>query len=275
MNLLASINQFLRLFLDTFRQLGRVSIWLPLVAYFALQWLVLYAHYDFLRPPFYDLISRWVALFDSNLASAYGHYPQHLLLLGRFSGWAKLGVGLIFEGAVLGMVARMFHYRFTGSDRGRSAVNLWLDLTLIWVVINGLMLVAGMFLPGWLGSLLTGPRRQLAFNFAVLPFLYTMIFALLFTAIPMVMARGYSGLKAMLESVRLFLKRPFTFFALAMTILAVPILLGAIVSRPLGIAEGFKPELIYWLLTASLIAELIAYFFWMSTAVRFLSENDR
>jgi len=274
-NLLDSINQFLRLFIGTFRQLGRGRIWLPLVVYFALQWLVLYAHYDYLRLPFYDLISRWTTLFGSDMATAFGHYPQHFLLLGQFSGWAKLGVGLILEGLVLGMVARLFHHRFTGSEHGRSALNAWFDLVLIWVVINGLMLVSGMFLPNWLGSLINSPRRLLAFNLGLLPFLYTLVFALFFMAIPMVMVRGYSGLKAIVKSVGLFFRRPFTFFCLAMTILTFPILLGVIVSRPAGIIESFKPELVYGLLVASLVVEMIAYFLWMGTAVRFLTEDDR
>ena len=275
MNLLDSINQFLGLFWDTFRQLGRGRIWLPLLVYFALQWLVLYAHYDFLRPPFYDLISRWTTLFGSDLATAYSHYPQHFLLLGRFSGWAKLGVGLILEGLVLGMVARMFHHRFTGSESSRSALNVWFDLILVWVVINGLMLVAGMFLPGWLGPVLDSPRRLLAFNLVLLPFIYTLVFALFFVAIPMVMIKGHSGLKALVKSVGHFFRRPFAFFGLAVVILVAPILLGVIVSRPTGIVDSFKPELVYWLLVASLVVEMIAYFFWMGTAVRFLTEEDR
>ncbi|MCD6249793.1 MAG: hypothetical protein J7J98_05620 [candidate division Zixibacteria bacterium] len=275
MNLLDSINQFLRLFIGTFRQFGRGRIWLPLVAYFALQWLVLYAHYDFLRPPFYNMVTLWTSFFGSEMATAYSHYPQHFLLLGQFSGWAKLGVGLILEGLVLGMVAGMFHHRITGSEPGRSALNAWLDLVLVWVVINGLMLIAGMFLPGWLGSLINSPRRLLALNLGLLPFLYTLIFALFFMAIPMVMVRGYNGLKAIVESVGLFIRRPFTFFCLATTIVAGPILLGAIVSRPAGIVDSFKPELVYWLLVASLVVEMIAYFFWMGTAVIFLNEDDR
>jgi len=273
-NLLDSINQFLRLLFGTFRQLGRGRIWLPLVAYFAIQWLVLYAHYDYLRPPFYELISRWSSLFGADMATAFSHYPQHFLLLGQFSGWAKLGIGLILEGVVLGMVAGMFHRRFTDSQSDRSAWSAWFDLVLIWVVINGLMLVATIYLPGWLGSLIDSPRRMLALNLGLQPFIFTLVLALFFTAIPMVMVKGSGGLKALVESVRLFVRRPFTFLGLAGTVLVVPILLGFIVSRPTNIVDSFKPELIYWLLTVVLVAEMLAYFLWMGTAVRFLSEED-
>jgi hypothetical protein len=274
-NPLESINQFLRLFLATFRQLGRGRIWLPLVAYFSLQWIILYAHYDYLRPPFYDLIYHWTNLFGTDLATAFSHYPQHFLLLGRFSGWAKLGVGLILEGMVLGLIARVFHNCFTGSEGGRSVWKTWFHLMLIWVTINGLMLVAGTYLLGWLGSLINGPRRLMAFNLGLLPFIQTLVLALFFTAIPMVMTRGMGALKAMIESVRFFFRRPFTFMAISTTILAVPILIGIVVSRPDRIIDSFKPELVYWLLAASLVVEMIAYFFWMGTAVRFMAEDDR
>lgn len=274
MNLLVGINQFLRLYLDTIRQLGRGRIWLVLVTYFGLQWLLLYAHYVHLQPSFYALMSNWAALFGSDLATAFSHYPQHFLLMGHFFGWAKLGIGLILEGVVLGLVARMFHQCFTGSVGGRSAVKAWFDLILVWAVISGLMLLAGMYLPGWLDSLLNSPRRLLAFQLGFLPLIQTLIMALLFAAIPLVTVKGMGGLKAIVGSVRLFWRRPFTFLGLAVSVLVGPILLGFMVSHPARIVDSFKPELIYWLLTASVAVEMIAYFLWMGTAVRFLSIDD-
>ena len=275
MNLLDSINQFLRLFVDTFRQVPRWRIWLPLVGYFLLQWLVLYAHYDFLAPPFYGLVSSWASLFGSDQATAFSHYPQHFLLLGKFSGWARLGIGLVLEGLVLGMIARLFHSCFTSQEhpgRRQSWLVRWLNLVVVWAVINALMVAAGALLPGWLAPLLDGPRRMLAFNFVLMPFIYTMVFSVFFLAIPAVSIRGENALVSLAKSLGFFFRRPFTVFSLAFFILAVPILLGALAGRPAGIIESFNPELIYWLLVTSLISEMVAYFFWMGTAVRLLSE---
>ncbi len=278
MNLLSAINQFILLLVDTLRQVLRGRLWLPLLAYLLVQWFVLYAHYAFLEPPFYGVISSWVSLFDSGQATAFGHFPQHFLLLGRYAGWAKLLVGLVFEGLVLGAVAAMFHRRFTGERLGlgdyRSWGLAWLNLAIAWVVLNALLWAAGSFLPSFFAPYLNGPRRLFAFSYVFMPAVFTGIFALLFTAIPAVVVYGDNGPAAVVRSIRLFFHRPFTIYGLGIVILAVPIFLGAVVSRPEVIIESFRPELVYWLLAASLVCETIAGFFWMGTAVRLFTELD-
>lgn len=278
MNLLDRINEFILLFVDTVRQVPRFKIWLPLVAYFLVQWFALYAHYNFLQPPFYELITSWVSLIGPDQADAFAHYPQHFLLLGRFAGWAKLAIGLILEGLVLGLVAGLFHVRFTGDAsptyRQRPLLIRWLNLAGVWALINGLMWVSGTYFPQWLEPVLHGSRRMLAFSFVFMPFVYAFIFAMFFMAIPAIIVFGDNALAAILRSLRLFLSRPLTILFLAIFILAVPILLGIVASRPSGIVDGFKPELVYWLLVGSLFSDLIANFFWMGTAVRFLSASE-
>jgi hypothetical protein len=277
-NLLSAINQFILLFVDTLRQAVRGRLWLPLLLYFLVQWLVLYAHYAFLDPPFYGIISSWISFFDPDQATAFGHYPQHFLLLGRYAGWAKMAVGLVLEGIVLGAVAAMFHQRFTGERLGltgyRSWVMTWLNLIVVWVVLNGLLWAAGYFLPSFLSPYLTGPRRLMAFSYVFMPAVFTGIFALFFTAIPAIVVYGDNGFSALIRSIRLFFRRPFTLYALGMVILAVPVMLAALASRPGIIIDSFKPELVYWILTATLFSEMIAGFLWMGTAVRFFTEAD-
>jgi hypothetical protein len=57
--------------------------------------------------------------------------------------------------------------------------------------------------------------------------------------------------------------------------MAGPYLLSRIAGRSEQIVWNFRPELVYWVMLAGLVVELVANFFWMGTAVRFLLEHDR
>jgi hypothetical protein len=276
--LLERINQFILLIIETLRQLAQWRIWVVLLPYYFLQWFVLYLLYSYPSGPLSGPVFGWISLFGAENATAFGHYPQHLLLLGEYSTWAKLLIGIAFEGLVLGLVASQFQRRFIRgqglSPSSRSLSRKWLNLAIVWVVINGLMLAAGQFLPSLLAPVVDGPRRLLAFSFVFMPLVFTAIFALLFLAIPSVIVFQDDALRAMVRSARHFWRRPFTMFSLGIVILAVPIMLGALASRPIGIVDSFKPELVYWILVGSLIAEVISAFFWMGTAVRYLCSEE-
>ncbi|MEW5797031.1 MAG: hypothetical protein AB1772_11805 [Candidatus Zixiibacteriota bacterium] len=277
MAFLTRLNEFISTFLAVFRQLGQWRIWFVLLGYYLAQWLILFVHYDYPSGSLSQLMTFWVSLFGPETADAYGHYPQHFLLLGRVSYWAKLIFGLVFEGLVLGMVAGMFCERYRNPDESGKTSRLarWFNLTLVWTIVNGLMLAAGQLLPGLAAPYLVGPRRIVAFSFVFMPLVFSLTFAVFFLAIPSVIMYGDDALRAVGRSIRFFLGRPITIFAFALFILAVPILIGALASRPGGIVESFKPELVYWILVTSLISEMIAGFFWMGVAVRFLYSEER
>ena len=275
MAVLERVNQFVLLIINTIRRIGLWRVWLVLLAYYGFQALVLYLHYDYPAGPLGSLIRGWVSLFGPDTASAFGHYPQHFLLLGKTSYFAKLIIGLLLEGTVLGAVAGLFHRDLGGTTPGVSPTSRYVNVTLVWVIMNGFMLAAGQLLPGLLAGFLNGPRRIFAFSFGFMPFVFTLIFAVFFLAIPSVVIYRDDALKALSRSFRHFLRRPLTMLFLSFVILAVPIFLGALASRPSGIVDSFKPELLYWILVASLCSEMLAGFFWMGTAVRFLWSEDR
>jgi hypothetical protein len=152
MNLVTSINRFIGLFFDTFKQFGRGRIWLLLLAYFLLNWLFLYAHYNFVSPFFYGLIKFWTGLFGDQQATGFTHYPGHFLLLPYFFGWAKFYLGIILEGAVLGAVALMFSHAIqltaqVERQTFKRVVSSWIHLVLAWLLINGLILLANLYVP--------------------------------------------------------------------------------------------------------------------------------
>ena len=277
MNLLEKANQFVLLFIETLRRVGLWRAWVILLVYALLHWFILYAHYMYVRPPFYGLLAPWVATFGADRAVAFTHYPQQLFYLGQYAGWAKLAISLLLEGLVLAAVARLFYQAFTGERPARprySPLVFWLNLVAAWLILNLLMLAVGAVLPSLAAPYINGPRRLLVFTYGVLPFAFTFVFSLLILTIPAIAVNGDHVLGAIGRSVRQFLRRPLTCFAMGFVILAVPVLLNVVTGRPAGIINSFKPELLFWLLSALLFVEMIANFLWMGVAVRFLLEPE-
>ncbi len=280
MSLVNSINRFISIFLDTFRQLGRGRIWLVLFGYFVVNWVVLYAHFDFLNPIFHGPVKAWVHLVDSQLASGFTHYPGHFLLLPHFFDWAKFFIGLVFEGLVLGTIAIIFFDSFLEVEKEErlpfsTALKAWPHLIIGWILINGLMLAVTLILPNYFEDWLFGsPRRMIVFQYGIVPGIYTFILAVFYFLIPSIIVFGENSMQALRRSVSIFIRNPFTCLFLSFFML-VPIILVSFASgQPGVIVEKFKPELVYWILLFGLVVDAIVYFFWMGTAVRFLVEED-
>lgn len=265
--------------IDAIRQIVRGRVWLILGAYLLVQFLLLYSHYQYTSPLFHGFITFWTQLWDESMAAAFSHYPGHFLFMPYFFGWAKFFLGCIVEGLVLGLVARQFWPVMTGGhDSGlklpRFKFSLCMQLAGGWLLINGLILAIGNFLPGQIIPLLDdSPRRILAFELVVLPFIDTILFAFMFYLIPAIAIHGDNLLRAFGRSVRVFLASPFLTILLAGTVLAGPILISFASGRSNEIIQKFHPELVYWLLIVGLFVELLANFIWMSSAVRQLADD--
>lgn len=278
MNVLREINNFIGLFLSVFRQFSRVRIWLMLLVIFIIHWLVLFSHYKFYSPVFYGLISNWIGVNDQ-FARGFIHYPGHFLLLPFYFGWAKLIVGTFFEGAILGAVAFLFYDQFSRevnpSLLKSNRLLLWLNLVMAWVVLNACLVVVNYYLPQLMQSfLIYSPRRQLVFNYVLMPFLYVMIMALFYYTIPIVAIYRRNFLRSIKASFKLFWRHPMVTIMMAFLILLAPILLSFINNAQDIIVEKFSPEMVYYLLLTGLIIDIPINFFWMGTATAYLVEKE-
>jgi hypothetical protein len=274
MPLLDNINRFVMLFIDTFRRVGRWRAWLLLLGYFLVNWLILYAHYNFLSPVFYSVMTAWTRLIDPGSATAFTHYPAQFYYLADYFGWAKLIVGLVLEGLVLGGVVRILSRDNAAFETQKSLLVLWPHLVLAWLVINVLTLAAGLYLPELMRPLLDGPRRLMAFRLVFMPGIYSLILALFFFAIPAIALKGDNVFRGLMRALTIFRRNPVTCLLLSGIILAGPITLSILSGYASDIIEKFRPELIYWLLVIGLGTELLANFFWMGTASRFLADHS-
>lgn len=289
MNVLDSINQFFARLLTTFRQLGQGRIWLLLFGYFFLYWILLFAHFKFLSPLFYSIVTAWTSFvtayfplpgLSEGMLQAFTHYPAHFALLPAYFGITKMTVGVVFEGLLVGAIAISF-YRINSGDReGRerqvgSLWSRWPHLAAAWLVINGSMIVVGMSLPVVFESFLDGPRREIMFNLGVIPFAFMLIFAVFYNIFPLITIYRQNIFVASWESIKLFFRFPFTCFFFSALIMVIPIIISVILSNYSSvIIRQFDPELVFWLLSFGLLAEMISIFFWMSTSVQLLSNRD-
>ncbi len=280
MDFVVRLNRFIALFVDSLKQFGRGRLWLILLSYFLLNWLVLYAHYDFVSPLFYGVVKAWTELFGKQQAVGFTHYPGHFLLLPYFFGWAKFYLGLLVEGAVLGAIAVIFYDAFLDTPKEeriplKSLFPLWIHLVLGWVLINGVVLLINIELPRLLEPWLAGsPRRIKVFEYLLLPGLYMFVLALWYYTIPRIAIYREKFHRAVAGSLRMFFRRPITTLFLAFFVSFIPIYLSVITSKTGEIVDKFKPELVYWLLLVGLVADMFFFFFWMGTSVRFLLEEE-
>jgi hypothetical protein len=271
--MLNAINTLLSTIFEIFRLLFRGRIWLPLVLFALVQGIVLYAHHRFFLPPFSGVMSAWLGLFPDAIQNGFVHYPQQYILFPTVFSWAKLLLGFLLEGSLLYLVAAYFAQAMglSGTPSAPSFVTRWLKSIFFWLLLNGLNIIVSVVLPNLISSQLDGPRRIFLFTFVVLPFLYVLIISPLFYAIPSLAVYGDSVGGALKRSWLLFIAKPISTFFLSLYVLFIPALLGAVISTPSRLVDQFRPEVIFWLFVVVLFVEMVAAFFWMGTAVRFLT----
>lgn len=281
MSIVTGLNRLIDLFIETFRQMGRGRIWALLFIWLFLNVIVLIAHYDFTSPLFSGVMSLWSKLFGEQRATGFMHYPGHFLLMPDFFSWARFGLGTIIEGLLLGGIAVAFHDGYTHTTKEdrttlRSLMPLWIHLTIGWLLINGLAVAFNVFLPNWLDSFLRySPRRQLLFYYAILPGIYMVLLAIFYLVIARIAIYRETIFRALKRSLRMFIHNPFTFLILSVLLLIVPSVISIILSRPDIIVDKFRPELVFWLILAGLLVDLLVYFVWIGTAVKFLHDEER
>lgn len=280
MNISLGINRLIGLFLDVIKQTFRGRIWLWLLIYFLLQWLLLEAHRQFTSQFLFGIMSAWTGLFGEQEATGFTHYPGHFMLLPYFFEWAKLYLGLIVEGLLLGSAAVLFYERFVEVAREdrfkfRSLLPRWIHLVLAFAILNGILILSSMGLSEVLGEWMRySPRRIVFFDWVVLPALYIFIMAWLLALVPSIVIYRDNVLQALIRSLRLFIHNPVTCLFISTAVLAVPITIANIIGDPTTIIEHFKPELVYWVLVVGLAFDVIVHFIWMGASVRLLVAEE-
>ncbi|MFQ5500426.1 MAG: hypothetical protein ACE5FH_12220 [Candidatus Zixiibacteriota bacterium] len=280
MSPLGYINRYINLIIETLRQVGAVRIWLLLSGWAFFQWLLLFALESYPSSWVHGPVSFLLSLYDPAEATGFKHYPGHYLLLPKFFDWGRFWMGALIEGAVLGVVARIYYGRFVGSvPGGRSPFEgigrMLIHIVPAWLTINGLTIMISLFVPDLAQPFIhASPRATAVFEWIVMPSAYALVWALFFFLIPSIaMYRDTFG-RALRRSLSIFLQNPITSLFLSAMVLAGPFVISSLAGKTVTIVEKFHPEMVYWALVVELAVEVVAYYMWMGTAVRFLVEVE-
>lgn len=278
--LVTGINYFLALLDESIRQFRLGRVWLLLVGYFAILWLVLLAHYRFYSPAFFGLIEPWLQFFDKQQAAAFIHYPGHLVNLPYFFGWARLILSIPIEGAILGAMSVLFYESYVGrrlfpAASLRQLLFVWLQVTIAWLVINGLVLLVSDWLPKVLEPTLQDAAfLALIFKYLFQPFLYFLIYSLFFFSIPYIAIYRSNALRGIWYSATIFLRNPITCFCLGAAVFILPVIVSIMARNSGALIHSFTPEAVYWLIVIGLAISLLTHFFWTAIATRFLIDLE-
>jgi hypothetical protein len=275
MNWLFKLNNFFRIWGTTFRAMGKLKIWLPLLVLLILQLLLLFQlvrfyqpHVSWLMVPIFKLIASERALHYPQfyLALPYLYNLFSLVLIGFFSIFANAVVIWLLSSHFLGKTISL-------KEAWRNTKSRFGHLFLIWV-FNTLAAALVLILPGvifsdWMSG---SPRRTFFLQAASFGagVLVSGFFAYCYNAI---LLSGDSWLKSLTTNFQIFQRN---FFSTCFFI-AVPGLLswgyGILTSNTPLIISKFRPDIVPALLViGSLINTLVVLWILGSLARLFLYE---
>jgi len=275
--------EFWYLYGQTFRQMNRVSIWVPLLIQALLALVLLLMHYYIFSPVTGSIVRGWAGLINGEYAPMLFHYPNHLALLPYFYGIARLVLNAVVEAFLFGIVIDLFISLYRGEQPSlmisvRHALGKYFQLTVVWIILMALLFVINryfnVFIEDVIGySLETAPRRQLVAQFAARG-ITIVLYAFCIFLLPSIMAGGARFGEKIKRGFRVFFQHP----AIAIGLVLIPYLIGLIpswvLSDPGRIVMNFYPELVLYLILISIGIDMIANFIFLGTSLKFFMDQS-
>lgn len=268
MNWLFKLNNFFRIWGATFRAMGKIKIWVPLVILFLIQILFLYILVRFYQPPWSAVL---IPILKGVLGDRVLHYPQFYMSLPAVYSLVNLVLVGFFSIFANAMVVWLLTSHFWGNrlnmkEAWEKANRRFGHLFLIWL-LNTLVAAAIFFLPSLLFSfwIAGSPRRMLFIQTAglVVGVLVSCLFAFCFN---LILVSASSWLKSLSLNFDIFRRN---FFSTCFFI-GIPGLIswgyGVLVGNAPLVMSKLRPEVIPFLLTAGSVLNIIVVF-WITGAL--------
>ena len=254
-----------------------MRLWLPLLVYTFLQFVILLIFKSYVSPVIYPILSPLVALLGKTTATMFAQYPGLYIALPYVYQWARLIFGIAFEGLAIGLTAMLLlKYtipRHAADWTSRSVYRRWPMLLTVWTIVTAIIVAANIFLPEIFRSYLEGsPRRVAAFD-VIMRLIALVLYALFIYAVPSIIAYKNNIVSAFKTTFTVFFRYPiFSFFlALLPYLLTVPT--SYLTNQSAVIVNKFSPELVFYILTAGLIIDMVVNFIITVTVTGFLIEE--
>lgn len=277
------MSEYWYLYGQVFRQMSKVSLWIPLLAHGVLALGLALIHYYIFSPVTGPLVKVWVKVIDAQYASLFYHYPIHFTLLPYFFGTAQQVLNILVEAFLFGIVLDLLISLYRGERPAfmqslSRAFRRYVQLTVVWLVLISVLYVINMnfsdFVETILGySLQDAPRRQMMAQFAARG-ITILIYALFVFMLPSIMAGGMSFFGAVKRGFRLFFRHPFA----AIGLVLIPYLIGFFpswaLSNPSKIVANFNPEVVFYLVLVSIGIDVVVNFILLGTSLKFFMDQS-
>ncbi|SYZ73656.1 membrane hypothetical protein [Candidatus Zixiibacteriota bacterium] len=277
MGFIEKLNRLIGLYLSVFKLFGRLSVWIPFFVYALLQFGLLLFCVSYIRPAIYPMLSPIVALLGQNADVLFSHYPGLYLMLPQVFQWGKLLLGFIFEGLAAGMTAVLFLHFFSrgkyGEIKSSDAFKRWGQLLAVWAIITILLVLLNRYFPMAAAGFVNGSPRRVALMEILMRLITIGVYAMFVYAVPAVVVERTSIWRGIRLSLNYFARYPiFSFFlALLPYLLTIPV--TYITSNSDVVVSKFSPELIFYVLVAGIIIDMIMNFLLTGAVVKFLVEE--
>lgn len=277
------LSEFGYLYGQTFRQVTRVKLWIPLLIQALLMLILAVMHLYIFAPVISPIIKVWTGLFRPELADAFFHYPAQFVFMPYFFGQAQMIVNLILEAFLFGIVIDLFIALYHGQKPVfmtsiGHALRRYFQLMLVWFVVLGVLYLINTyffdFVEKFIGySLQAAPRRRVAAEF-LLRAITVVVYAVCIFLLPSIMAGSASWMHRIKRGFAVALRHPF----IAIGLVLIPYLVGFLPSWALSnastVVSNFSPDLVFYLILTSVGLDVILNFFMLGTAVKFYMDQS-
>ncbi len=277
MNFIEHLNRLIGFYITLLKTVHKLKIWWPFFLYALIQLCVLLLCSNYSHPSLYPTLSPLIGLIGGLEARIFSHYPGMYLMLPIVFQWGKLIVSLVFEGLAVGLTVTLFLnvYNMDGGRKISETFRFWPQLFAGWLIITLILFAVNWYIPPLLIDYVRGsPRRRLLFDFS-LKGLTIAIYSLFIYTLPALIIFKKSLMSALGYSFKMFVRHPFYSFFLAL----IPYLLSLPTSYLSGQAEiiilKFRPELIFYILLAGIIVDMIINYTLAGTVTKFIIDDDQ
>jgi MFS family permease len=277
------LSEFGYLYGQTFRQVTRVKLWIPLLVQAFVMLILALMHLYIFSPIIGPIIRAWTGLFRPELAAAFFHYPAQFIFMPYFFGQAQMLVNIFIEAFLFGIVIDLFLALYHGRKpvfMTSVGTALWryFQLMLVWFVILGVLYLINTYffdiVENVFGySLQAAPRRRVGAEFS-LRAITVVVYAACIFILPSIMAGAGSWINRIRRGFAVAFRHPFV----AIGLVLIPYLVGFLPSWALSnastVVDTFSPDLVFFLILISIGLDVILNFFMLGTAVKFYMDQS-